>query len=27
TRTEHIVSWYRDAIDARKHDARDRARG
>lgn len=27
TRTEHIVSWYRDAIDARNHEARDRARG
>lgn len=27
TRTEHIVSWYRDAIDAQGHDARDKARG
>ncbi|AEQ53075.1 N-acetylmannosamine-6-phosphate 2-epimerase [Pelagibacterium halotolerans] len=27
TRTEHIVSWYRDAIDAQGHDARNRARG
>jgi putative N-acetylmannosamine-6-phosphate epimerase len=27
TRTEHIVSWYKDAIDASGRDDRDRARG